>query len=91
MTSGRAYEKLNEYALAFEQFQAGNNYQIADQASRDVRYDEDESQGLAARAIQTFQSAVDTTAEADPATQPIFIVGMPRSGTTLVERILGTG
>ena len=89
MTSGRAYEKLKEYPLAFEQFQAGNDYQIADQASRNVRYDEDESQGLAARAIQTFQSAVDITAEADPAIQPIFIVGMPRSGTTLVERILG--
>jgi tetratricopeptide (TPR) repeat protein len=89
MTSGRAYEKLKEYTLAFEQFLAGNNYQIADQASRDVRYDEAESQGLAARAIQTFQGAPDVSADVDPARQPIFIVGMPRSGTTLVERILG--
>ena len=89
MTSGRAYEKLKEYPLAFEQFQAGNDYQITDQASRNVRYDEAESESLAARAVTTFQGTFDDSSQADPATQPIFIVGMPRSGTTLVERILG--
>ena len=89
MTSGRAYEKLKEYPLAFEQFQAGNDYQIGDQASRNVRYDESESEGLAARAVKTFQGTSDVSVKADSATQPIFIVGMPRSGTTLVERILG--
>jgi Flp pilus assembly protein TadD len=89
MTSGRAYEKLKEYPLAFEQFQAGNDYQIRDQASRNVRYDESESERLAARAVQTFRGIADTRTDAHPATQPIFIVGMPRSGTTLVERILG--
>ena len=89
MTSGRAYEKLKEYPLAFEQFRAGNDYQIRDQASRNVRYDESESEGLAARAVRTFQGTSDASSKADPATQPIFIVGMPRSGTTLVERILG--
>ena len=89
MTSGRAYEKLKQYSLAFEQFQAGNQVQIRDQASRAVRYDESESEGLAARAIRTFQGASEVSVKAVPATQPIFIVGMPRSGTTLVERILG--
>lgn len=89
MTSGRAYEKLKEYPLAFEQFQAGNDYQITDQASRNVRYDESESESLAARAVKTFQGPSDDSSRTDPATQPIFIVGMPRSGTTLVERILG--
>jgi len=89
MTSGRAYEKLREYTLAFEQFQAGNDYQNRDQASRKVRYDESESEGLAARALKTFQGTSDASSKADPAKQPIFIVGMPRSGTTLVERILG--
>jgi len=30
-----------------------------------------------------------TAAPGDPSTEPIFIVGMPRTGTTMVERILG--
>ena len=89
MTSGRAYEKLEEYSLAFDQFRTGNELQIKDQATRDIRYDHDEKTGLASRAIQTFQGALDVNGEVETDTQPIFIVGMPRSGTTLVERILG--
>jgi tetratricopeptide (TPR) repeat protein len=36
-----------------------------------------------------FDSADLTIASTPAASQPIFIVGMPRSGTTLVERIIG--
>ena len=87
MAAGRAFEKIGDYAAAFEQYARGNRLQREDQAARNVRYDSDEAEQLVARAVRTFDAPA--IGEADPATQPIFIVGMPRSGTTLVERILG--
>ena len=40
--------------------------------------------------IDAFDSDVETTCESGDGPMPIFIVGLPRSGTTLLERILGT-
>ncbi len=87
MAAGRAFEKIGDYPQAFAQYELGNGLQRDDQAARDVRYDSVETEQRVARAVETF--AVPASGEADPAQQPIFIVGMPRSGTTLVERILG--
>ncbi|WP_233849888.1 tetratricopeptide repeat-containing sulfotransferase family protein [Paraburkholderia sp. HD33-4] len=57
-----------------------------------MRYNEAESLGLFARLQQLFD--VDTLAAAggigDPSAAPIFIVGMPRSGSTLIEQILAS-
>lgn len=55
-----------------------------------LRYQGEDTQAL--RAIAAASSAVGTDEELPAATQhvcPIFILGLPRSGTTLVERILG--
>jgi tetratricopeptide (TPR) repeat protein len=87
MAAARAFEKIGDYATAFEEFGRGNGFQRRDQASRNVRYDPAETEALVERAVRTF--AAPAGGGADPAVQPIFIVGMPRSGTTLVERILG--
>jgi len=89
MTAGRAFEKLKDFAQAFEHFSLGNELQRQGQADRNVRYSHSETEGLATRAKAVFGAAIETANEIDTATQPIFIVGMPRSGTTLVERILG--
>ncbi len=55
-----------------------------------TRYDADTERGLIDQLIHAF----DTDAETDDTNldgpMPIFIVGLPRSGTTLLERILGT-
>jgi tetratricopeptide (TPR) repeat protein len=87
MAAGRAFEKIGDYAAAFRQFEKGNALQSEDQLARDVRYDEAETERLVARAVSTFDSV--PYADTNRSTQPIFIVGMPRSGTTLVEKILG--
>lgn len=39
--------------------------------------------------LQTVEHGADDATEQDAGACPIFIVGMPRSGTTLLERILG--
>ena len=55
-----------------------------------TRYDAGAESRLVDELIRTFGSdAATNDAEVDGPT-PIFIVGLPRSGTTLLERILGT-
>jgi tetratricopeptide (TPR) repeat protein len=88
-TAGRAFEKLDLYRKAFEQFSAANNLQKADQASRSLTYDSAETERLATREQAEFDAPFAGASLNDPEQQPIFILGMPRSGTTLVERILG--
>jgi tetratricopeptide (TPR) repeat protein len=55
---------------------------------RRMRYDAQQTQGLFNKLAQSER--VETTYASDVAeATPIFIVGMPRSGTTLLERVLG--
>ncbi|HLH97364.1 MAG TPA: tetratricopeptide repeat protein [Xanthobacteraceae bacterium] len=84
---GKAYADLNDHARAFEHWLQGN----ALKRSRIV-YDE-------ARTIAEFEriKAVFTPAlikekegHGDPSAVPIFVLGMPRSGSTLVEQILAS-
>lgn len=52
-----------------------------------IAYDPGRDLAEMAAIVQAFPAA---QAVGDPAPRPIFIVGMPRSGTTLVEQILGS-
>lgn len=84
MALAREYEDLADYPKAFEHLVRGKS------ASRGRRHDSihrDES--LCERLIQTFPLPPPTT-PGNPSRAPIFIIGMPRSGTTLVERILSS-
>jgi len=88
-TSGRALHRLGEYDEAFATFVLANSRQRTDAESRGVYYDKKETEHLVQRIQKEFE-APDGAAAFQPAeADPIFIVGMPRSGTTLVERILG--
>lgn len=84
---GKAYDDLGRHDAAFRQFAAGNALR-----RRAVRYDEAGFLGIL-QALETAFTPEAVTALAGsghPAEEPVFIVGMPRSGTSLVEQILAS-
>lgn len=84
---GKMYEDIGEYTAAFTHFRRGNAYrqlmpgQQFDPAAYDRAVD-----GL----IDGTPAAVFDGKEAigDSTERPVFVVGMPRSGTTLLEQVL---
>ncbi len=82
---GKTYDGLQEYDKAFPHFAAGCRLKRAQ-----VQYDADNTEKIYA-SIMTYLSRenIDRLRGAgDPSDIPIFILGMPRSGTTLVETII---
>jgi tetratricopeptide (TPR) repeat protein len=55
-----------------------------------VSYDERAVADIFQRMKDVFSAGVLGDAKGDPSSTPIFIVGMPRSGTTLIEQILSS-
>ncbi len=82
---GKLYDNLCDYDRAFEHYRAGNgllNYHYDPEQTRNTFY------GItaafsSARHPQLSRSSIKTVL-------PVFVVGMPRSGTTLVEQILAS-
>jgi tetratricopeptide (TPR) repeat protein len=89
---GKAFDDLGDYAEAMRQYDAANQVRAAserlDRASLAARYDRIIS-GFTAEAIDRLAQSVITPHGLEGGT-PLFIVGMPRSGTTLVEQILSS-
>jgi tetratricopeptide (TPR) repeat protein len=82
---GKAYEDLGEYDHAFSHYAAGNDLK------RDAsRYNINEERRVMDNIIRKFDKGLLERLEncGHPSNNPIFIVGMPRSGTTLTEQIL---
>lgn len=81
---GKAYDDLGRADAAFEQFRAGNTLK-----RRSVGYNEAAALGLFERVARMFDAALLSGAHgANQDAAPIFVIGMPRSGTTLVEQII---
>nr|WP_295660377.1 sulfotransferase [Polymorphobacter sp.] len=84
---GKALDDARDAAASFAHYATGN-------AARRTTagYDRSAQEDFVARTIATFTA--DFFAEragwGDPAADPIFVVGMPRSGSTLVEQILAS-
>lgn len=85
--SGKVHARLQHYDTAFEQFTAGNTV-----LRRNARFDREALRCKIDETIEAFQPEVfDALGEAGSTSRlPVFIVGMPRSGSTLVEQILSS-
>jgi tetratricopeptide (TPR) repeat protein len=84
---GKALEDEHRYAESFEHYAAGNALR-----RKAVVYDaEDTSEHLRrSKAVFTPELFAARVGEGNPAPDPIFIVGLPRAGSTLIEQILAT-
>jgi tetratricopeptide (TPR) repeat protein len=84
---GKAFEQRREYAESFAYYARGNAVRRLD-----TPFDIEHFERRTAR-IQAFfdQAFFDRRAGGgDPSAAPIFIVGLPRSGSTLIEQILSS-
>jgi hypothetical protein len=80
----KSYEDLGEYAASWGHLAKANQIERAS-----ITYDPNTDRQFVERVIQGF-AQVEPRLPASTNERPIFIVGLPRSGTTLLERILGS-
>lgn len=83
---GLIQDRRGDHAAAFENFIAGKTARLSQ-----LPYDPDVYSMTVDGVIETFTASFYEARRAAgwPDPSPVFIIGMPRSGTTLVERILG--
>jgi tetratricopeptide (TPR) repeat protein len=82
---GRAYERLGAHDLSFDAYARGNR-SLVRQSGRS--YDRAHQVALTDAMIAAFPSAPAKPAQAAPGPAPLFVLGMFRSGSTLVEQVL---
>ncbi len=88
MALGRVLEKLNQYDDAFDAFTEAHRQRrkaTGEDYAREILHFKNMRKYLNAEFVQRRPSRSTLTYR-----RPLFIIGMPRSGTTLVEAILGT-
>ncbi|NEU96124.1 tetratricopeptide repeat protein [Bradyrhizobium uaiense] len=84
---GKAYADLQDYPRSFRHLHAGN---AAKRAT--IGYDETAAFALFDHIERIFTPDMieAKSGSGDPSQVPIFVVGMPRSGTTLIEQIIAS-
>lgn len=84
---GKAFEDREDWAASFAHYEQGNRRRLAL-----VRYDADENHAQVIRYKTLFSKGFfgERQGFGSPAPDPIFIVGLPRSGSTLLEQILSS-
>jgi tetratricopeptide (TPR) repeat protein len=84
---GKAFADLARYGRSFRHLLAGNTLK-----RQQITYDETTVLGEFGRirAVFTPTLMTDRRGQGEPSSAPVFIVGLPRSGTTLVEQILAS-
>lgn len=84
---GKAYENLKQYEKAFDYLDRANK-----EKRRTLPYDEEAQPAHFAKIKEDFSPAVikEFSGKGFESDVPVFIVGMPRSGTTLTEQIISS-
>src|SRR5262249_8028279 len=84
---GKAYEDRNEYAESWQFYERGNRLRRAES-----RYHPEITETNTRKQIEvcTTQFFAARTSGGVPDPDPIFVVGLPRSGSTLLEQILAS-
>jgi tetratricopeptide (TPR) repeat protein len=84
---GKAYEDRAEYGSSFDYYERGNRLKKSQS-----RYDAAEISAdlQAQRAVCTADLFQDKSGSGYPAPDPVFVLGLPRAGSTLLEQILSS-
>jgi tetratricopeptide (TPR) repeat protein len=84
---GKALEDDGKFGESFQHYAEGNRLRRLE-----LRYDADEHHNRLARSHELFtaQFLAERSGHGCPAPDPTFIVGLPRSGSTLIEQILAS-
>jgi tetratricopeptide (TPR) repeat protein len=84
---GKALEDAGEYAESFAHYLEGNRLRRTM-----IRYDADENHAHVERSKRFFtpEFFAERQGWGTPAPDPIFVIGLPRSGSTLIEQILAS-
>ncbi len=84
---GKAYEDRGDFERAWDRYRRGNEMRRAE-----VGYDPVQTEVVNDRIVSTFSAeyldSMNGAGDPDPA--PIFILGLPRSGSTLLEQVLAS-
>ncbi len=83
--AGKFLDDVGDYPNAFEHYRLGNKF-------ANKPFDSNEFRQQVKDTLYAFsRDVVDSHAnQGSPSEQPVFVVGMPRSGTSLVEQILAS-
>ena len=84
---GKALEDAGEYAGSFEHYERGNALR-----REQIPYDADLAHARNERAMRVYSREffAERRGSGSDSQDPIFVVGMPRSGSTLIEQILSS-
>jgi tetratricopeptide (TPR) repeat protein len=84
---GKAFADVGDQQQSFDHVLQANALK-----RQQIKYNETDLLGKFDRTRNVFTAEVmsDKQGRGDPSTTPVFIVGMPRSGTTLIEQILAS-
>src|SRR5215469_11374841 len=84
---GKAYEDQGEFASSFHHYQLGNELKRPECRYRAELIERNTHEQIKVCTAEFFASR---TSWGHPSREPIFIIGLPRSGSTLIEQILAS-
>jgi len=84
---GKAHDDLQAYDQAFSHFLEGARLK---RAKLSYNADEDAARGRRIASVVNTDFVTRLSGHGDPSAVPVFVLGMPRSGTTLTEQIIAS-